>query len=101
MDEWSEGGLGQQRDDGGGRAIMRYEGVESLGAYVDNLVLTLPFSLGIIFLVHTEVNILIAFVINPGRRIPHRCLNHSSPEYQEQVSRHVINVLVLIGGHKH
>ena len=39
MDEWSEGGLGQQRDDGGGRATMRYEGVESLGAYVDNLVI--------------------------------------------------------------
>ena len=40
LDGWREDGLGQQRDDGGavgwGTMLERQEGVESLGAYVDD-----------------------------------------------------------------
>ena len=37
LDGWHEGGLGQQRDDGGSCTRMRerYEEFESPGAYVD------------------------------------------------------------------
>ena len=38
LDGWREGGLGQPRNDGGGRATMleKQEGVESPGAYADD-----------------------------------------------------------------
>ena len=40
LNEWCEGGLGQQKDDGEDCATMceRYEGVESFGEYVDDSV---------------------------------------------------------------